>query len=95
MGFGEQNTFSNPQRSAGSPAAFPRHVGESSDMMYFDHAATTPLDERVLAVMMPWLHGLAGNPSSIHTPGRRARAAVEAARHRIATLMGVDRASTR
>lgn len=39
--------------------------------------------------MRPWLAGLAANPSSLHAPGRAARAAVERARERIATLLGV------
>jgi len=39
--------------------------------------------------MRPWLAGLAANASSLHAPGRAARAAVEGARERIATLLGV------
>jgi len=39
--------------------------------------------------MRPWLTGLAANPSSLHAPGRAARAAVEGTRERIAALLGV------
>ncbi|MHB8800401.1 MAG: cysteine desulfurase family protein [Thermoanaerobaculia bacterium] len=57
--------------------------------VYADHHATTPLRPEALEAMRPWLTGLAANPSSLHAPGRAARAAVEAARERIAALLGV------
>lgn len=57
---------------------------------YFDHAATTPVDPRVLDEMLPFLQGDGGNPSSIHAAGRRARAAVELARQRVADLLGAE-----
>ena len=56
--------------------------------IYFDHAATTPLDPRVRAAMQPFLEGTFGNPSSLHTEGRAARAAVEQARQKVAALVG-------
>ena len=59
-----------------------------TDRIYLDHNATTPLDPAVRAAMEPYL-GPAGNPSSIHAEGRRARAAVDDARDRIAALLGV------
>ncbi|MDD2768124.1 MAG: cysteine desulfurase family protein [Methylococcus sp.] len=55
-------------------------------MIYFDHNATTPLDERVLEAMLPYLKSCHGNPSSLHRPGRIARDAVETARAQIAAL---------
>jgi len=57
--------------------------------VYADHHATSPLRPEALEAMRPWLAGLAANPSSLHAPGRAARAAVERARERIATLLGV------
>jgi cysteine desulfurase len=58
--------------------------------VYADHHATTPLDPQVLAVMRPWLEGLAANPSSTHGPGRAAREAVEAARVEVALILGAE-----
>ena len=57
-------------------------------MIYLDHNATTPLDPRVAAAMEPYLTGLWGNPSSVHSAGREARKAVEQAREEVAALMG-------
>ncbi len=56
--------------------------------VYFDHNATTPLDEGVLAAMMPWMQGQFGNPSSRHGFGRMARQAVEEAREKVAIAAG-------
>lgn len=56
--------------------------------VYFDNAATTPIDPRVLAEMQPSLSGISGNPSSLHREGREARGAIEQARQRIAALFG-------
>lgn len=54
-----------------------------------DHAATTPLLPEARKAMLPWLdHG--GNPSSLHAEGRRARAALDLARERIAQRMGCE-----
>ncbi|HEX7071438.1 MAG TPA: cysteine desulfurase family protein [Rhodothermales bacterium] len=60
------------------------------DPVYFDHAATTPLDPRVLEAMMPFLTEIQGNPSSVHGAGRRARHAVESAREEVADLLGAE-----
>lgn len=57
--------------------------------VYADHHATTPLRPEALEAMRPWLSGAAANPSSLHAPGRAARAAVEGARERIGTLLAV------
>jgi len=58
--------------------------------IYFDHSATTPLDPRVLAAMVPFLGGAFGNPSSLHQEGRVARKAVETARVQVAALIGAE-----
>jgi cysteine desulfurase len=63
--------------------------------IYLDHHATTPLDERVLDAMRPWLEGGPrgdfGNPSSAsHVYGWRAEAAVEGARERLAAALGAE-----
>ncbi|HWA14067.1 MAG TPA: cysteine desulfurase family protein [Burkholderiales bacterium] len=56
---------------------------------YFDHNATTPLDERVLEAMLPYLRGEYGNASSRHDFGTRARKAVNLAREQVAGLVNV------
>jgi cysteine desulfurase len=56
--------------------------------IYLDHNATTPVDERVLAAMLPFLGASYGNPSSLHWFGRQARSAVEEARAGVAALVG-------
>ncbi|MGE5440010.1 MAG: aminotransferase class V-fold PLP-dependent enzyme, partial [Bacteroidota bacterium] len=48
--------------------------------VYFDNAATTPIDPRVLDRMLPYLSEHFGNPSSIHEEGRKVRVAIEEAR---------------
>ncbi|HEU4677929.1 MAG TPA: aminotransferase class V-fold PLP-dependent enzyme, partial [Terrimicrobiaceae bacterium] len=58
-------------------------------MVYLDYNATTPLAPEALAAMLPFLGDSFGNPSSIHAAGRRARAAVDDSRERLATLLGV------
>jgi cysteine desulfurase len=56
--------------------------------VYFDHAATTPVDPEVLEAMLPWFSERYGNPSELHRLGREARAAVEAARAQVAAVIG-------
>lgn len=56
--------------------------------VYLDYAATTPLDPRVLEAMMPYFKEKFGNPSSIHSWGRKAREAVELARSQVAVALG-------
>ena len=55
--------------------------------VYLDYNATTPLDERVLEVMLPYLRTHYGNPSSLHRQGRIVRGAVERAREQVAALV--------
>ena len=57
---------------------------------YFDHNATTPLDEGVLAQMLPFLRQEYGNASSRHEFGTRARRAVNKAREQIAGIVNVQ-----
>jgi cysteine desulfurase len=61
-----------------------------TDRIYFDNAATTPLDPRVWEGMRPHLPQPWGNPSSVHREGREALAAVEAARRQVAELLGAE-----
>ena len=56
--------------------------------IYFDHAATTPLDPRVRQAMDQFLNGSYGNPSSMHAAGREAHAAIDEARADVAALVG-------
>jgi cysteine desulfurase len=58
--------------------------------IYFDHNATTALDERVLEAMLPYLKGQYGNASSRHDLGTQARAAVNAAREQVAAIVRVQ-----
>jgi cysteine desulfurase len=57
------------------------------DRIYFDNAATTPLDPAVLETMMPYLTEKFGNPSSIYSYGRESRMAIEQARKTVAQLL--------
>lgn len=59
--------------------------------IYLDHQATTPTDPRVVEAMLPFFNERFGNPhSTAHAIGRDAEAAVEAARERIAALIGAE-----
>ena len=57
--------------------------------VYLDNAATTPLDPLVLEAMQPYLMKYHGNPSSIHSHGRKVRNAIEQSRKKIAELLNV------
>jgi len=59
-----------------------------SEICYFDHSATTPVDPAVRASMEPYFSGEFGNPSSPHSMGRRSREVVETAREQVAALLG-------
>lgn len=54
--------------------------------VYFDYNATTPLDPAVREEMLPYLGEVFGNPSSVHHVGRRARALLDEAHDRVATV---------
>lgn len=57
--------------------------------VYFDNAASTPLDLRVQTVMDP-VSGMIGNPSALHEEGRRIREVIDGARDAVADMLGVD-----
>lgn len=54
---------------------------------YFDHAATTYVKDTVLKEMIPFFNVEYGNPSSIYSIGRRAKRAMEEARHKVAKVL--------
>jgi cysteine desulfurase len=56
--------------------------------LYLDHAATTPLCEAARQAMAPWLSAEFGNPSSMHSEGRRAKAAIDEAREVVSASLG-------
>jgi cysteine desulfurase len=56
--------------------------------IYLDHAATTPLDPKVQAVMLPFIEEEYGNPSSFHMRGKVVRDAVDEARSKVASIIG-------
>lgn len=58
--------------------------------VFFDNAATTPLNEAVVEVMLEVMRTNNGNPSSIHAEGRKARAAIEQARKQIAKYLNAS-----
>ncbi len=57
-------------------------------MIYLDHAATTPVDPRVLEAMLPYFTQQYGNPSSIYALGRAAHKALDEAREKISAVLG-------
>ena len=63
---------------------------ESMRMVYMDHAATTPVDPRVVEAMLPYWTQQYGNASSIYTLGRQARHALEDARRTVAEILNCD-----
>jgi cysteine desulfurase len=63
----------------------------NSDRIYLDNAATTPLRVEVVDAMREALVDSNYNPSSLHAEGRRARAVLDGARERIASLLGAAR----
>lgn len=58
------------------------------ETIYLDHAATTPLEPRVLEAMLPFLTEHFGNPSSIYGLGRAARTAIDRSREEVAAALG-------
>ncbi len=59
-------------------------------MIYLDNAASTPVHEKVVEEMIPYLREQFGNPSSIHKFGRTANVAVQTARKRISDLINAN-----
>lgn len=60
------------------------------ETVYFDYAATTPVDERVLEAMMPFFGARFGNPNSLYALGRDAYRGLEDARERVAKALGAQ-----
>lgn len=61
---------------------------EEQKQIYLDHAATTPVDPRVLRVMLPFFSEHFGNPGSLHKQGVEAKQAVRSARRATARFLG-------
>ncbi len=59
-------------------------------MIYLDYNATTPVEERVLNAMLPFLESHHGNPSSGHAMGVAMKRAITDARQKVATLIGAS-----
>lgn len=56
-------------------------------MIYLDNASTTPVDQRVIEAMLPYLKEQYGNPSTQYSLGRKAKDGVEKARRQVASLI--------
>jgi cysteine desulfurase len=70
-----------------------RITGMMEAPAYFDHSATTPVDERVIEAMLPYFKQTYGNPSSVHHWGQEAEAALTEARELVAMLLDCEPAS--
>lgn len=87
----------NGEPTAGSTQTPDSGPGDQTTTMtphfpiYLDYGATTPVDQRVVDAMIPWLREHYGNPASrSHAWGWEAEAAVERAREQVAALIGAD-----
>ena len=58
--------------------------------VYLDNNSTTPIDPRVAAAMEPYLHGMFGNPSNIHSFGRECAETMAEAREQVAAFLGAS-----
>ena len=58
--------------------------------IYVDNAATTKMSSTAINAMLPYMDGVYGNPSSLHSMGQKANEALSEARERIATLLGCE-----
>ena len=58
------------------------------DLIYLDHAATTPVAPAVLEAMLPYFSERFGNPSSVYATARESRRAIDAARDAVAVVLG-------
>jgi cysteine desulfurase len=59
-----------------------------NNIIYLDHAASTPVLKEIIDEMIPYLGNLYGNPSSIHTYGIKSKIAIQNARKKVAALIG-------
>ena len=57
-------------------------------VVYLDHAGTTPLNPKAWEAMAPYFQESFGNPSSIHSLGQHARAALDSSREQVAAVLG-------
>ena len=64
------------------------YINMEEKRIYFDHAATTPLDEEVLNKMLPYFTECFGNADSPHAVGRKAMQAVDQARDGVSAALG-------
>lgn len=67
-----------------------RTVGDQMQNIYVDHAASTPIDERVITSMTEAMKHHYGNPSSIHSFGRAARKLLDEARRTLAETIDAN-----
>ena len=81
-----ENGGETPPEPAGETPALRPTSRSGMKTIYFDYNATTPLDAGVREGMLPYFGEIFGNPSSVHHVGRRARALLDDARDRVATL---------
>ena len=58
--------------------------------VYLDNAATTKMSKSAINAMLPYMDGIYGNPSSLHSAGQKASEALVWARERIARLLGCE-----
>lgn len=69
---------------------FQIQIEHAMETIYFDHAATTPVDEQVLDAMLPFFKTEYGNADSIHQLGQRAKVALEDARESVARMINAE-----
>src|SRR5262245_45604053 len=74
--------------SSGKRGSRVERGGGAPDRVYLDYAGFAPVATRVLAVMRPFLEAGIGNPSAPHSLGAEARESLEAARAKVARLVG-------
>src|SRR5659263_557919 len=67
-------------------------INQSDNMkqVYMDYGSASPLDARVLEAMIPFCEIESGNPSSLHSQGRKAKRELENARISVANLIGAQ-----
>ncbi len=61
---------------------------ERMRQVYMDYGSASPVDSRVFEAMIPYFEKDVGNPSSLHSSGRKAKRELEAARRNVANLIG-------
>lgn len=65
-------------------------INSNMESIYFDHASTTPVDDRVLEEILPFYKNQFGNANSAHQYGRATKVAIEDSRELIAKLIGAE-----